>query len=77
MEENVKSFVLDHLNDTLTETPTLESKLRDDLSQDSLERVEMGMTLEKNFNIDIPDEEIAKWNTVQDVVNTVIRLVKS
>ena len=47
-----------HKNVTLTE----------DLGADSLDAVELNMSLEESFEISIPDEELANFKTVQDIV---------
>lgn len=52
-----------------------ESKLVEDLDLDSLDRVELCMSLEDEFAIQIPDEEAEKASTVQDVINLVGQLV--
>ena len=49
-------------------TITMESKLIDDLKADSLDIVELIMDLEQEFNIEIPDEELPKVQTVADIV---------
>lgn len=41
----------------------------DDLGADSLDIVELVMAIEKEFNIEIPDEEAEKIATVGDAVN--------
>lgn len=46
----------------------LPSKLIEDLSADSLDAVEIVMGIEEVFNIEIPDEEIDKIKTVEDIV---------
>lgn len=43
-----------------------QSEFINDLGADSLDRVELVMALETEFNITIPDEEAAKMNTVKD-----------
>ena len=40
----------------------------DDLGADSLDIVELVMEFEKEFNIDIPDEEAEKLRTVGDAI---------
>ncbi len=50
---------------------TPEASIADDLSIDSLDAVELVMALEEEFGIKIPDEELGKLKTVQDIVNTV------
>lgn len=41
----------------------------DDLNADSLDIVELVMTIEKEFNIEIPDDDAEKIRTVQDAIN--------
>jgi acyl carrier protein len=41
----------------------------EDLGADSLDMVELVMEFEKEFNIDIPDEDAEKLRTVGDAVN--------
>lgn len=50
------------------ESVTLDTRLGEDLNADSLDIVEMLMSLEDEFGVDIPDEEIEKMKTVGDVV---------
>ena len=49
-------------------TITMTSRLIDDLKADSLDNVELIMDLEQEFNIEIPDEELPKVQTVADIV---------
>ncbi|MEO0600005.1 MAG: acyl carrier protein [Myxococcota bacterium] len=41
----------------------------DDLNADSLDIVELVMTIEKEFDVEIPDDEAEKIRTVQDAIN--------
>ncbi|KMT21477.1 acyl carrier protein [Clostridium cylindrosporum] len=47
---------------------TMESTFIDDLGADSIDLVELVMALEEEFEIQIPDEEVAKIKSVSDVV---------
>lgn len=47
---------------------TMESTFIDDLGADSIDLVELVMALEEEFEIQIPDEEVAKIKAVSDVV---------
>jgi len=51
------------------ETVQMESRLIDDLKADSLDIVELVMDLEQEFDVEIPDEELPKVQTVADIVN--------
>ncbi|WWO95658.1 MAG: acyl carrier protein [Candidatus Dasytiphilus stammeri] len=46
-----------------------------DLRADSLDTVELFMTLEEEFNIEIPDEEAEKITTVQAAINYVKNII--
>lgn len=45
-----------------------ESNLADDLGEDSIDRLELAMAIEEEFEIDISDDDAGKWETVGDVV---------
>ena len=47
---------------------TLETNLLDDLGADSLDVVDLVMSIEDEFEMEVPDEEIEKMKTVADVV---------
>ena len=47
---------------------TLDSKIKDDLGADSISVLQLLMTIEEEHGIVIPDEELAAFNTVGDVV---------
>lgn len=51
------------------EKVTPEASLMKDLEADSLDLVELHMALEEKLNIKIPDETLAKMNTIQDVMD--------
>jgi acyl carrier protein len=48
---------------------TPEANFTDDLGADSLDVVELVMALEEEFDIEIPDEEAEKLQTVQSVID--------
>ena len=66
--ERVKKIVVDNLGvdaDKVTEN----ASFIEDLGADSLDIVELVMEFEKEFNIDIPDEDAEKLRTVGDAIN--------
>ncbi|MDD6056152.1 acyl carrier protein [Helicobacter sp. MIT 11-5569] len=65
--DDVKAVVVEQLNVNEGEVKP-ESKFVDDLGADSLDVVELVMALEEKFEIEIPDEEAEKIQTVGDVV---------
>ena len=46
-----------------------ESLIKDDLGADSLDILQLLMTIEEEYGIVIPDEKLAKFETVRDVVS--------
>ena len=54
--------------DVEEETITLETNIADDLGADSLDVVDMLMSLEDEFDVEIPDEEIERIRTVGELV---------
>ena len=66
--EKVKKVFVDTINCAEDEVE-LDKRLSEDLDIDSLDAVEIGMALESAFDIEIPDEELAKFETVKDVVD--------
>ena len=49
---------------------TLDAKLKEDLELDSLDSVELIMSAEEEFGIEIPDEDVMNFKTVNDSKNT-------
>ncbi|MBR6444761.1 MAG: acyl carrier protein [Firmicutes bacterium] len=49
----------------------LDTNLMKDLEADSLDAVEIIMALEEEYDIEIPDEEAEKFQTVNDIVKYV------
>lgn len=69
-------MVLDQIKKILVETMdieeekiTLDANLKDDLNLDSLDSVELIMSAEEEFGIEIPDEDVMNFKTVNDIVN--------
>ena len=54
--------------DVEEETITLDTNIADDLGADSLDVVDMLMSLEDEFDVEIPDEEIERIRTVGELV---------
>jgi len=67
IEERVRTIICDQLAvETDKVTPT--ASFIEDLGADSLDIVELIMTMEEEFDLDIPDEEAEKMKTVGDVI---------
>lgn len=65
--EKIKTILADQL-DVDAEEMSLDTKIADDLGADSLDVVELLMSIEDEFEVEIPDEEIEKLKTIGDVV---------
>ena len=65
--EKIKAILANQF-DVDAETVTAETNIMEDLGADSLDVVDMLMSLEDEFDVEIPDEEIEKMRTVADVV---------
>lgn len=65
--EKVKSIIIDQL-DVEEEKITLEASIQDDLGADSLDIVDLVMSFEEEFDIEIPDDQVENIKTVGDVV---------
>ena len=65
--KKVKSILVEQL-DVDEGAVTMESIISDDLGADSLDVVDMVMSLEEEFDLEIPDEEIEAMKTVGDIV---------
>ena len=65
--EQVKKILCDQL-DLEEEQVNEESEVIDDLGADSLDIVDLVMTLEEEFDTEIPDEDIENLKTVGDIV---------
>lgn len=74
--------VFERVNEILVETlsvdedkVTMEARFQEDLETDSLDLVELVMTMEEKFGIKITDEEAAEIKTVGDAVDFVMTRV--
>lgn len=64
--EKVKKMLADQLDADEAEL-TMETNIAKDLDADSLDVVELLMTIEDEFSIEIPDEEIENIKTIGDL----------
>ncbi len=70
VEARIKQIIADQLG-LREEEIKGESSFVDDLGADSLDIVELIMTMEEDFELEIPDEEAEKILKVQDAINYV------
>jgi acyl carrier protein len=67
VEDKVKDIIVEELG-VEREKLSAEASFMEDLGADSLDTVELVMAFEKEFDIDIPDEEAEKLRTVGDAL---------
>jgi len=68
VEDKVKKIIAEKLSVDLEEVVP-EASFVDDLGADSLDLVELIMSMEEEFDIDISDEEAEKLVTVKDAID--------
>lgn len=66
--EKVKKIIVEGLG-VAEDAVTKEASFIDDLAADSLDIVELIMSLEEEFDIEIPDSEAERISTVGDVID--------
>lgn len=65
--EKVRSIIMDQL-DAEEDKVTMDAVIQDDLGADSLDIVDLVMSFEEEFDIEIPDDQVENIKTVGDVV---------
>ena len=70
VEEKVRKIIAEKLSVDLEEVVP-EASFVDDLGADSLDLVELIMSMEEEFDTEISDEDAEKIITVQDAINFV------
>ena len=70
MFEKIQAIIADKLSID-AESVTMEASFIDDLNADSLDIVELVMALEDELEMEIPDEDVENFKTVEDVVEYV------
>ncbi len=68
IEDKVKKIIADKLSVDLEELVP-EASFVDDLGADSLDLVELVMSMEEEFDIDISDEDAERMASVKDAIN--------
>ena len=71
IEDKVKKLIAEKLDVDISDVVDGAS-LIDDLGADSLAIIELIMTMEEEFDIEVPDEDAEKLATVKDAVNYII-----
>ncbi len=74
--DRVSAIIVEQLGVTKEEL-TPQASFIDDLGADSLDIVELVMAMEEEFDIEIPDDDAEKIQTIQDVVSYVKRKIEA
>ena len=75
IESRVKAIIVDKLGVDESEV-TRESSFTNDLGADSLDTVELIMEFEKEFNIEIPDDQAEKISTFGEAIKHLEESIK-
>jgi len=68
--DKIKDIIIEQLQVEESDV-NMDTNLMKDLSADSLDAVEIIMAIEDTFEIEIPDEDAEKFQTVEDLVKYV------
>ncbi len=68
--DTVKKLIAKQLNKAVADV-TEDKEIVKDLGADSLDVVEMLMSLEEEFNITVPEEDAVNLKTVGDIINLI------
>lgn len=70
----IKGMIIDQLG-VSEEELQLETNLMKDLEADSLDAVEIIMAIEDEYDIEIPDEDAERFQTIGDIVSYVEKAI--
>lgn len=73
--DKIKDIIVEQL-DVEEDAVTMEASITDDLGADSLDVVDLVMSIEESFDVEIPDEEVENIKTVGDIVKYIENKVK-
>ena len=76
LEDRVSAIIVEQLGVTKEELAPQASFI-DDLGADSLDIVELVMAMEEEFDIEIPDDDAEKIQTIQDEISYVKRKIEA
>ena len=65
--DKIKDIIVEQL-DVEEDAVTMEASITDDLGADSLDVVDLVMSIEESFDVEILDEEVENIKTVGDIV---------
>lgn len=76
IEAKVKEIIMNKLGVEASQV-TPEASFTNDLGADSLDTVELVMEFEKEFNIQIPDEDAEKISTVGNAISYLLKKLQT
>ena len=76
LEDRVTDLIVEQLG-VSKEEAVLNASFIDDLGADSLDIVELVMSLEEEFDIEIPDEDAEKIQTIGDAIDYLKEAIQS
>ena len=65
--DKVKAILVDQL-DVDENKVTMEASITDDLGADSLDIADIVMSIEEEFNVEVPDEQLQNIKVVGDII---------
>ena len=65
--DKIKEIIIEQLG-VEEDAVTMEASITEDLGADSLDVVDLVMSIEESFDVEIPDEEVESIKTVGDIV---------
>ncbi len=74
MFEQIKRIIEEQLGITDPDLITLNTNIHEDLDADSLDAVEIIMTIEDEFDVEIPDDIAEKLQTIAQIVDYLERI---
>lgn len=74
MFEQIKGIIEEQLGITDPDLITLNTNIHEDLDADSLDAVEIIMTIEDEFDVEIPDDIAEKLQTIAQIVDYLERI---
>ena len=66
--DKLKEIIMDQL-DVEEDEVTMDANIQEDLDADSLDMVDLVMSVEEDFDLKIEDEDVEKIKTVGDIVS--------
>lgn len=73
--DKIKELIVEQLG-VSADKVLLETNLMKDLEADSLDAVEIIMAIEDEYDIEIPDDDAEKFQTINDIVSYVEKAIQ-